>query len=517
MLELVDLGRKLKKKDFKERFPLLRERLRELSKELRDERIPMLVVFEGWDAAGKGTAISTLLRRVDPRGFVVHPISAPLRDEKLRPFLWRFWTKTPARGRIAVFDRSWYGRVLVERIDGLCKKRAWRAAYDEIVAFERQLVDDGAVVVKFLLHISKKEQKQRFKALSKDEFLRWKVTKEDWKHLDQYDAYLEAFEEMLEKTSTHFAPWTVVEATDQRWAHAKVFETIIDAGERAVAARREARARAELAAAAESKGAGKAKAAPKAVPSKTTDVRVIRTMRLRESILDRVDLELALGKEDYEKQLREEQVKLRALEYEIFRKRVPVVVGYEGWDAAGKGGNIKRLTEWLDPRGYDVIPVAAPTAEEKAHHHLWRFWNALPKAGHLTVFDRTWYGRVLVERVEGFCGETEWRRAYQEINEFEACLAEFGTVLVKFWIHISQEEQLARFEARSHDPLKSWKLTDEDWRNREKWPLYEEAVLDMLERTSTTYAPWTIVEGNDKLWARVKAIRTLNAAIERKL
>jgi polyphosphate kinase 2 (PPK2 family) len=489
MLEVVPLKQKMSKAIFKEIFPQQRDRLRDLQKELWDAKIPLAIVFEGWDAAGKGTAINGLVKRLDPRGFKVWPISSALREEALRPFLWRFWVKTPARGRIAIFDRSWYGRVLVERLDKLCRKSEWKRAYEEIDQFERQLTDDGTVLLKFFLHISQKEQKKRFKKLQADPLLKWKVTKEDWKHHKQYDEYNAAYEEMLEKTSTHYAPWTIVPATDLRFAQVKIFDTIIAAAERALASK-------------------------EIVCKSKTKTKKKKPSTKNPSILDRVDLSLSLTDKEYKKQLRNEQVRLRAFEHQVFEERRPVIVVYEGWDAAGKGGNIKRMTEFLDPRGYEVVSIAAPSKEEKAHHHLWRFWTQIPKDGHLTIFDRSWYGRVLVERIEGFCTEIEWRRAFQELNEFEAQLASHGAIIAKFWIHISKEEQLRRFEARKGDEYKNWKLTDEDWRNRQKWDDYENAVIEMLQRTSTTYAPWTVVEGNCKLWARVKALRTLNDAIE---
>jgi len=495
MLEVVDLKKSLKKKHFDGIFPALRDRLRDLQKQLWTAGIPLVVLFEGWDAAGKGSAISSLMKRLDPRGFKVWPVSAALRDEALRPWLWRFWVKTPARGQIAVFDRSWYGRVMIERVDGLCSKHEWQSAYEEIVQFERQLTDDGTVLVKLFLHVSKKEQRLRFQALQQDEAMHWKVTKEDWNHHRQYRTYERVYEQAFERTSTANAPWTLVPATCPRYTQVAVFEAIIAAAERALEARN---------------------ATPPAPPpaKKTKPVEKKGAASSLPTVLDRVDLSLTLEADDYEKKLRKEQVRLRYLEHAIFEERIPVVVVYEGWDAAGKGGNIKRLTEFLDPRGYDVVPIAAPSKEELAHHHLWRFWQRLPKAGHLTVFDRSWYGRVLVEPIEGFCTEAEWRRAYQEINEFERQLTNFGAVVVKFWIHISQEEQLRRFHERQGTEYKSWKLTDEDWRNREKWDAYESKVIEMLRRTSTSSAPWTIVEGNCKRWARIRTIRTLNAAIE---
>lgn len=496
MLEQIDLSRKLSKEDFKTQFPELQEKVMQIQKELWDAGVPMIVVFEGWDAAGKGTAIEKLVARLDPRGFKVHRVKAPTEEEEFRPFLWRYWTKTPARGRMAIFDRSWYGRVLVQRIEKQVKKREWQEAYEEIRHFERQLADDGVAIVKFWLHISKKEQKKRFKTIEKDKYLSWKVEKEDWERHKQYEDYEQAVEEMLEKTSSAQAPWTVIEATDARWAQFRIFQTILEAGTRGLDAKRKREAMRQV--------------------KPTVDTELI-TKHTHPTILDKADLTQKVDEKTYDREIKKYQAKMRQLEFEIYKARIPVVIGYEGWDAGGKGGNIKRLVDSLDPRGYEVIPIAAPTTEEKAHHFLWRFWNQIPKAGHITIYDRTWYGRVLVERVEGFCAEDEWRRGYQEIREFEQDLANYGTVICKFWIHISQEEQLNRFKEREATDYKKWKITEEDWRNRKKWEDYEEAVLDLLENTSTTYAPWTIVEGEDKYWARLRTIRTLCEAIERRL
>lgn len=500
MLENLDLSISLDKKTYKEIVPELRERLWQLQRQALEEEIPVVVIFEGWDASGKGDSINQLAERLDPRGAHVVPVSAPLEDELLRPFLWRFWLKLPAAGRMAIFDRSWYGRVLVERIDKLCSKNEWRQAYDEINQFERQLTDDGMVIVKFWLHISKKEQKKRFKKCENDPLLQWKVTEEDWEHHKQYDEYLQAAEEMLERTSTSNAPWTVVESTDRRYRRVKIYQTICGAIKEELS-RRE-----------------RHKSIQKSKPAEESEVVAeIPVIQKESTILETVDLSKTLSKEDYEKQLGKYQVRLRELEFECYNHRLPVVLVYEGWDAGGKGGNIRRMTAHLDPRGYSVIPIAAPTGDEIQHHYLWRFWKHLPKAGHLTVFDRSWYGRIMVERVEGFCTEDEWRRAFQEIREFEQQLTNFGTVILKFWLHISPEEQLRRFNDRKESPYKNYKLTEEDWRNRKKWVEYRESVVDMLQYTSTTYAPWTIVEGNCKRWARIRTLRATCEAIEQGL
>jgi polyphosphate kinase 2 (PPK2 family) len=231
-------------------------------------------------------------------------------------------------------------------------------------------------------------------------------------------------------------------------------------------------------------------------------------------VLHNVDLSQQLNEKQYQKRVTEEQLRLRRLHFRMYERRTPALALFEGWDAAGKGGAIKRLTETLEPRGFTVSSFSAPRGEEQTHHYLWRFWRALPRAGHLGIFDRSYYGRVLVKRVEGFCSEEEWRRAFREINEFEAHQASFVMVIQKFWLHISKEEQARRFRDRERDPFRSYKLTPEDWRNRARWPEYLAAAEEMLARTSTPQAPWTVVEAEDKYFARVKVLKTLADALE---
>lgn len=494
MLEWIDLGKRISKEVYGEVFPELETRLGACQRAARGAGVPVVIVFEGWDAAGKGNLINRLTQALDPRGFKVHAISAASENERHHPWMRRFWRALPGAGQFAIFDRSWYGRVLVERMEGWTSKRQWRRAYEEIQQFERQLSEAGTVLVKFWLHIDRDEQKKRFRRLEQDPATAWKVGKAEWKRRREHRKWLKAVEEALQQTSTARAPWTVVEATQGRFARVKVFETVLN------------RVESEL-----KRRASHPEAAPEPMPEPVASPTRVRT------VLDRVDLTLSLDRKTYENELEKLQTRLFRLEHELYAARVPALVVYEGWDAAGKGGNIKRLTRGLDPRGYEVVPVGVPSAEEKAHHYLWRFWRDVPKAGHITIFDRSWYGRVMVERVEGFCSEAEWSRAFREITEFERQLADFGTVIVKFWLHIDRAEQLRRLEARQENPYKKWKITDEDWRNREKWDRYETAVVDMLQRTSTTYAPWTILEANSKLYARIKALSTVAEALEKAL
>ncbi len=506
MLEVLDLDLKMGKEEYQEAIPRLRVELRDLQHAVRAAGVPVVVLFEGWKAAGKGDAINALVRPLDPRGFKVFTTQAPTLEEQFHPFLWRFSTRLPGKGEWVFWDRSWYRQMLEERVDGGLDRGGAVAAGGEIREFERQLTDDGAVLIKFWLHVSRKEQERRLESMQSDRFERWRWTQPDWKKERGYKKYLEAAEEMLALTSTVNAPWKLVEAHNRRYRRVKILEHLIGA----------------LSAHLSRQGKGPESIGPSIPAAENIDEEVrSRGLHIKvdsePSVLDRSDLSKQLDREDYEKRLSKLQLRLRDLEFECYGRRVASVVVYEGWDAAGKGGNIKRLTQELDPRGYEVVPINAPTAEEKIHHYLWRFWRQLPKGGHMTIFDRSWYGRVLVERVEGFASEEEWRRGYQEINEFERHLTAAGVVCVKFWLHLSPEEQLRRFQARECTPHKRFKLTSEDWRNRTRWNDYRRAVTEMIERTSTPYAPWTVVEAEDKLWARVKTLSTLVSTLEKHL
>lgn len=484
MLELVDLNQRISKAEFDAIFPALEARLGQCQRAARAAGIPVVLVFEGWDAAGKGTLINRLALALDPRGFKVHTGASLQEGQTMRPWLWPYWNELPAAGAIAIFDRSWYRRLLECRVEGVAGGCRDQPEYEDVAEFERQLTDAGTVLVKFWLHIGQREQKRRLRALAKDPDTAWRVGKRERRQNRRYGRWLAAVEEMLQRTSTPYAPWSVIEATQERFARLRVFETVVGAVEREIARRA---------------------AAPQPVKGPMAPPDPCPTRR--QTVLDRVNLQLRLDRAEYKKQVDRLQKRLFELEHRLYIERVPAVIVFEGWDAAGKGGAIRRLAAGQDPRGYEVISIAAPTPEELAHHYLWRFWRRVPKAGHIAIFDRSWYGRVLVERVEGFCPEDQWRRAYQEINEFERQLADFGTAMVKFWLHIDPDEQLRRFEARQQE--KQWKIGEEDWRNRQKWKQYEVAVTEMLERTSTTYAPWTIVEANDKLFARIKVLRTV--------
>jgi polyphosphate kinase 2 (PPK2 family) len=538
MLDQIDLQRSITKTDYKRRLHELQQRLYDMQQALFEARRPALIVFEGWAGTSKIGTIGQLTRRLDPRGLRVHPVTPPRTFETLYPWLYRFWLKVPSYGEIAIFDRSWYRQVLADRTKAEIAAADWLGRCEDIVSFERQLADDGAVIFKFWLHISKHEQARRFRKLESDRLTAWQVTDEDrWQH-KHYDDMLAAVEDLLPRTDTPFAPWVTLPATDKRYMRIAVLETVLSTLEIRLGRQNERRdgdhdndfddsgatfRRApvlsvsrsvkngpndqDVAVAAHSNGHERPPDAPPREPLRPEIA----------GVLDRVDLRLRLEQKPYERELKELQARLHLIGLEVYRQQRPVALVFEGWDAAGKGGAIKRLTEKLDPRGYIVHAIAAPAGEDKARHYLYRFWRRLPARGEIAIFDRSWYGRVLVERIEGFARDDEWQRAYAEINEFERQLVEFGTIVCKFWMHISPDEQLRRFEARQNVPYKAWKLTDDDWRNREKWPRYEQAIDEMLLRTSTPAAPWTVVESEDKRFARIKVLRTVVRRLEEEL
>lgn len=518
MLENLDLNKKLSKKEYRGLTDCLSPKLAQLQRTCKELGIPIMIIFEGWGASGKGTLINQLIRPLDPRGFQVFTIQKPNEEERMRPFLWRFFTKIPAKGRIHVFDRSWYQRIWDEGMRQDMKKEKRMTAYEEIHSFEELLTADGMVIIKFFLHISQGEQHKRLKKLEKNKETAWRVTEQDWQRNQEYDKYLRVCDEMIIHTDREEAPWTVIEATDREYAATKILNCVVERLEQAAKKVRGERAyqqEKKLLAEEAAKNPENIQA-QEILQQETANMEKISS-QFRTGVLHGVDLSKTISKAEYKKKLKKLQERLHDLHSEMYLKRVPVVLAFEGWDAGGKGGAIKRITENIDPRGYEVVPTASPNDIEKAHHYLWRFWNKMPKAGHMAIFDRTWYGRVMVERIEGFCTTDEWRRAYSEINNMEAHLASSGAIVLKFWMHIDKDEQARRFKERQETPEKQWKITDEDWRNREKWEEYEKAVDEMLVRTSTEYAPWIIVEANSKYYARIKVLETIVEALEKRL
>ena len=475
---------KKEKKQLKNEIKALRERLLSRQQDLKAKGLPVLVLVEGWAAAGKGTLIRELISEIDPRFYnVVSKVFTP-ENESRYPFLYPFASAIPENGKIMFYDSGWMEDCVRKYLHRDITEKEYKKRIRAVNEFERQLRDGGYLVLKLFLDIEKKEQRERIGRLRESYETEWRVTREDLWQLHEYDNFRDTFESFMKKTDDA-VKWHVIDGSDQKKAvrdSLKLLVKMID------------------------KGLEKGRYVGEPFEE---DFPLLDMPDLKD-----VDLSKTISEEDYKKELKKLQSRLAELHNSIYRKKIPVILCYEGWDAAGKGGNIRRIAKPLDPRGFDVLPIASPEPHELNRQYLWRFWTRLPKTGHIAIFDRTWFGRVMVERLEGFCTEKDWKRAYNEMNEFERQLTDWGAVVIKFWIHIDPETQLERFTERQNTPEKQWKLTDEDWRNREKWPQYEEAVNEMLKKTSTKNAPWYIIESNDKKYARIKTLKILVKALE---
>lgn len=489
MLKELDLNTGMPKAEYRALMEGLEPRLAMLQQEIIREKIPVIILFEGLSAAGKGAVTNSLILNFDARGFTVYNTRSPEPSELRRPWLARFAEKAPPRGRMAIFDRAWYS-ALAE----LDSKEERKQRLREVNIFERQLADDGYLILKYFLYIDKKEQKKRLEALAQAKSTAWRVTKKDFKNLKHHAKITDFYDSLINETDKPFAPWHVVAATDRRYVRAAVFSSIVENLERALVEKR--------------KESSETAFVPKINP---------RFRLLPHRTIWELDMEKKVGEEEYHERLREYQDKLFKLQNKLYLKKIPVIVAYEGNDAAGKGGNIRRVARALDARGYAVTPIAAPTPDELNHQYLWRFWRALPRTGHFAIFDRTWYGRVLVERVEGLTSPARVAQAYGEINEFESILTRWGAAIFKFWLAIDKDEQLRRFEDRQNTPEKRWKITEEDWRNRDKWEAYTQAVDDMFRYTNTDFAPWIAVESNCKRYARLKTLETMIETLQNRL
>ncbi len=509
MFRTAELGRSVPKQEYREREPVLREELLLQQQELRRcGRFPVIVYLAGVEGAGKDIAVNRLNEWMDPRWISTRAYGEPADVERERPEFWRYWLGLPPRGTMGLFMSAWYHSPVLARVYGKMTQAQFDNRLDRINAFEKALADDGALILKFWMHLSREAQKRRLKSLEKNPLTSWRATEQDWKHWHMYDEFITAAERVIMRTSTGHGSWTIVEGLDDKYASLTIGATLRDAlGKRLEDARRQQELEDRLAAT--SAVAGLESPAPAAESRVETGPPV--------TVLSKLDMTKALGKTEYSKQLKRYQARLGQLHRQAVEEGVSSVLVFEGADAAGKGGAIRRLIASVNARNYQVLPFAAPTDEERAHHYLWRFWRHVSRAGRLTIFDRSWYGRVLVERVEGFATQDEWRRAYAEINDFEEQLIDHGIVVMKYWLHITQNEQLSRFEAREKIPYKRWKLTEEDWRNREKWDEYQIAINDMVQHTSTHIAPWILVEGNDKRYARIKVIKELCRKLEERL
>jgi AMP-polyphosphate phosphotransferase len=489
MFESAELGHKVDKATYERAVPALREALLNAQYDLAAAaRFPALIVIGGVDGAGKGETVNLLNAWMDPRHIQTHAFPEPSDEDRERPRMWRFWRALPPKGKLGILFGAWHTEPIVKRVMREIRPAEFNAEIDEIVRFERMLTDEGALLIKLWFHLSKRRQRKRLLALEHDPLTRWRVTDTDWARFKLYDRFRAVSEYYLRRTSTGQAPWTVIEGGDARHRSLTVGKLLL------------ASLRERLDHQAPPQSAGKAPALLPAID--------------RRNVLGSLGRSKRLPKQKYDSQLEKWQGRLNLLSRDPKFTRLSVIILCEGPDAAGKGGAIRRITGALDARQYQAIPIAAPTEEERAQPYLWRFWRHLPRRGGFTIYDRSWYGRVLVERVEGFCAEADWMRAYAEINDFEEQLVLNRTVLAKFWLQISKDEQLKRFKMREKTSFKRFKITAEDWRNRKRWDAYQIAAQDMIRRTSTSLAPWTLVESNDKLYARIKVLKTLVERIE---
>jgi len=489
MFESAELGHKIDKETCDREVPPLRAALLDAQMDMAKlAKFPVIILVGGVDGAGRGETVNLLNEWMDPRYLQTHGMGDPSDEELDRPMMWRFWRELPPKGRIGIFLGSWYTWPIINRVQGISKTADLDQSLERARRLETMLADEGALILKFWMHLSRDKQEKRLKLLEKDPKTRWRVTERDWEHYKKYDKFRTVGESVIRHTSTAEAPWTIIEGYDPHYRSLTIGKIILDAIRKRLDDANQKISEVS---------------APPPLPS-IDNLNLLKSLNLKQK----------LDKKTYQDELEKYQGKLALLTRNPKFKKITVIAMFEGNDAAGKGGAIRRITGALDSRYYNVIPVAAPTEEERAQPYLWRFWRHIPRRGRVTIFDRSWYGRVLVERVEKYCSEADWMRAYSEINDFEAQLVRHNIVVVKFWLTISQEEQLRRFKEREAIAFKHFKITPDDWRNREKWTEYEQAVCDMVDRTSTEIAPWTLVEANDKNFARIKILKTLCAQIE---
>jgi polyphosphate:AMP phosphotransferase len=492
MFESAEIEHDIDKATFEERLPQLRMDILNAQFELIEaQAFPTILLFAGMEGTGVVDTLTNAYTVLDARHVIVSAFDKPTEEESERPRMWRYWRMLPPKGEMGIYIGAWYSAPLTNRLIDKSRVAEFEQELDRIKRFESMLAAEGALILKFWLHLGKDEQKKRLRKLARNARTSWRVEESAWGGSKRYKEVKLAAEDMMRVTGTYNAPWITVNAANRYHRGLTIATTILNA------------INARLA---QGDVAPPPVTAPVSVPAING-----------RNMLTQLDLSLQLEKQNYKDLLAGYQNRLNELlSRKKFRKRSLVLV-FEGNDAAGKGGAIRRVIQFMDPRRYRVNQFAAPTDEEKAQPYLWRFWRRLPRQGDVAIFDRSWYGRVLVERVENFCSGADWRRAYGEINDFEAEMSDAGAMVVKFWLAIGKEEQEARFKAREETGYKRYKITAEDWRNREKWDEYTMAVCDMVDHTSTSTAPWTLVEANDKYHARVKVLKTICERLEESL
>lgn len=490
MFEQAEIGNRIEKEEYRALTPAVREALLREQKRLAESNLSVVILVNGVEGAGKGETVNLLLEWMDPRGIETHAVWTPSAEEQERPPMWRFWRALPGKGRIGIFFGSWYTAPIIDRVFDRMSDESFEISLRRINDFELMLAGENTLLIKFWLHLSHDAQQRKLKKMRKDPATKWRVTDIAKKFFKKRKKFRRIDEAALSRTSTFCAPWHVIEAEDNRYRNLTVTRIIVDSLKQRLD---------EL--------EHKPKLERVFVPVPPPTVNVVKAL----------DQTLALTDEEYEEKMAHYHAKIAELTNDLSTSKQSLICVFEGPDAAGKGGAIRRLISAMDARHYRVISFSAPTDEERGHPYLWRFWRHVPPWGMAAIFDRSWYGRVLVERIEGFCQRQDWERAFSEIREFEDQLVENGAIFVKFWIATTADEQLRRFKTRETTPYKQYKLTEEDWRNRERWDAYECAACEMVEKTSTERAPWVLVEGNKKNWARVKILKTVAKHLKERL
>lgn len=493
MFEVAELGHAVEKTVYKEKSAQLRTELLTIQHRLKSCPFAVIVIISGVDGGGKGEVINRLNEWLDPHYMRTIALSEPTDEERERPKFWRYWRTLPAKGTIGVYVGSWYSDPIAQRVYQKIDDNDLQTELNQINQLEELLADDDTLIIKCWLHLKKDMQVKRLKQLAKNPATSWRVTDKDRQHLGLYDDFIGVAEKVLSETSKAYAPWLIVEGSDNRYSGLTVGQHVLERIRQHIQRHENNPA------------------------ASTPPAEQVQSQVEQYNLLDALDLKLKLNKSGYKTQLEKYQGKLNELSREALAAKRSSILVFEGWDAAGKGGAIRRLTESMDARHYQVIPIAAPTDEERAHHYLWRFWRHIPRAGQVTIYDRSWYGRVLVERVEDMAKTGQWQRAYSEIVNFEEAMLAHGMVIMKFWLHIDRDEQLARFKRREEISYKQFKISEEDYRNREKWDDYQKAVNEMIARTSTGKSPWLLVEANDKYYARIKVIKAYCECLEKML
>jgi len=493
MFKAAEIGHSVGKADFDEEVAELRVELLRLQDAVADASFPVVIIIDGDDRVGCNAVLNRLHEWMDARFIHATAFEHPPNIQRVRPPFWQYWNALPQRGRVGVMLGAWTQSVLARVVDGDLDPVHIDRESIHIRNFERALSEDGALVIKLWIHLPKKELRKRVKKAKALEPTETFVRKWDRRLSKNHDEAMRHAARILRLTGAGHALWNVIESTCRRHRDLSAARVVQKALQR----------RLDL------------EAANAASPREPAPPDRIDHDPL--TILDRVDLTLSLDRDAYREQLANLQLRLARASKMASAARISTVAVFEGADAAGKGGAIRRLTAAMDAAHYRVIPIGAPTEIERKYHYLWRFWRHIPRDGYATIFDRSWYGRVLVERVEGFARREEWKRAYAEINDFEEQLVEHGAIVLKFWLHIDQDEQLSRFQEREKIPFKLFKITDEDYRNRERAHDYELAANDMFERTSTDIATWNIIPANSKWYARIKVLETYVHALEERL